>query len=163
MCDTCSRMTSRQPTSRYCFVCGRDNPLSLRVTWHNDAEARQVRATVQVAEEYNGYPGIVHGGIVSALLDETAGRALMLDGDYDRLWVTVRLAVTFRKPTPTATPLTLVGWVVRDTGRRSDAVAEVRLPDGTVTASAEVLLARPPEGMLTGWLEEKEHWRVEAE
>jgi hypothetical protein len=69
--------------------------------------------------------------------------------------------VTFRRPTPTATPLTLVGWVVRDTGRRSDAVAEVRLADGTVTASAEVLLARPPEGMLTGWLEEKEHWRVE--
>ena len=163
MCDTGRGMTGKQPTSRYCFVCGRDNPMSLHVTWRNDSETRQVRAVVAVPEEYNGYPGIVHGGIVSALLDETARRALIVDGDYERLWVTVRLAVTFRKPTPTATPLTLVGWVVRDTGRRSDAVAEVRLPDGTVTASAEVLLAKPPEGMLTGWLEEREHWRVEED
>lgn len=156
-------MRDRQPTSRYCFVCGRDNPKSLHVRWVNDREARQARATVSVAEEYNGYPGIVHGGVVSALLDETAGRALMLDGDYDRLWVTVRLTVTFRRPTPTRTPLTLVGWVVRDGARRSEAAAELRLPDGTVTASCEALIARPPDGMLDGWLEEREHWRVEEE
>lgn len=156
-------MSDRQPTSRYCFVCGRDNPKSLRARWVNDREARQVRATVTVAEEYNGYPGIVHGGVVSALLDETAGRALMLDGDYDRLWVTVRLTVTFRRPTPTGTPLTLVGWVVRDGGRRSATAAELRLPDGTVTAACEALIARPPEGMLDGWLEERAHWRVEEE
>ena len=52
-------MSDRQPTSRYCFVCGRDNPKSLRARWVNDRETRQVRATVSVAEEYNGYPGIV--------------------------------------------------------------------------------------------------------
>lgn len=156
-------MSNRQPTSRYCFVCGRDNPKSLHAHWTNDLEARCVRATVTVAEEYNGYPGIVHGGVVTALLDETAGRALMLDGDYDRLWVTVKLCVTFRRPTPTCTPLTLVGWVVRDGGRRSETAAEVRLPDGTVTASCEALIAKPPEGMLDTWLAEKEHWRVEEE
>jgi acyl-CoA thioesterase FadM len=85
----------------------------------------------------------------------------MAGGDYGRLWVTMRLTVTFRRPTPTGTPLEVVGWVVRDTGRRSETAAELRLPDGTVTASCEALIARPPEGMLDGWAEEREHWRVE--
>ena len=150
-----------QPTSRYCFMCGRDNPISLHVKWFNDQEAGKVRASVTVAEEYNGYPGIVHGGVVASLLDETAGRALMLDGDFSRLWVTANLNVTFRRPTPTATPLELLGWVERDSGRRTLAAAELRLPDGTVTASCRALIAKPPEGMLEGWSAEREHWRVE--
>jgi acyl-coenzyme A thioesterase PaaI-like protein len=142
-------------------MCGRDNPISLHVKWFNDGEAGRVRATVEVPEEYNGYPGIVHGGVVAALLDETAGRALMLDGDFTRLWVTANLNVTYRLPTPTATPLELVGWVERDSGRRTLAAAELRLADGTVTASCQALIARPPAGMLTGWESEREHWRVE--
>jgi acyl-coenzyme A thioesterase PaaI-like protein len=150
-----------QPTSRYCFMCGRDNPLSLHVKWFNDTDSGRVRATVVVPEEYNGYPGIVHGGVVAALLDETAGRALMLDGDFTRLWVTANLNVTYRAPTPTATALELVGWVERDSGRRTLAAAELRLGDGTVTASCQALIARPPAGMLTGWESEREHWRVE--
>ncbi len=150
-----------QPTSRYCFLCGRDNPASLHAHWYNDREAGKVRATVSVPEEYNGYPGIVHGGVVAALLDETAGRALMLDGNFDRLWVTANLSVTYRKPTPTATLLSLTGWVERDAGKRTLAAAELRLGDGTLTASCQALIARPPEGMLTGWEAEREHWRVE--
>ena len=150
-----------QPTSRYCFLCGRDNPLSLHVHWFNDPASARVSATATVPEEYNGYPGIVHGGVVAALLDETAGRALMLDGNFDRLWVTANLNVTFRRPTPTGTLLSLIGWVERDAGRRTLAAAELRLPDGTVTASCQALIARPPEGMLAGWEAEREHWRVE--
>ncbi|MBZ5587552.1 MAG: PaaI family thioesterase [Acidobacteriia bacterium] len=154
-------MSDAQPTSRYCFVCGRENPASLHVRWLNDRAARQVRAVVTVREEYNGYPGIVHGGVVSALLDETAGRALMVDGDFDRLWVTVKLEVAFRRPTPTGVPLTVVGWVERDNARRSQTAAEIRLADGTVTASCRALIARPPEKLLQGWLSEREHWRVD--
>jgi uncharacterized protein (TIGR00369 family) len=150
-----------QPTSRYCFLCGRENPASLHVHWFNDTEARRVRATVSVPEVYNGYPGIVHGGVVAALLDETAGRALMLDGDFGRLWVTANLNVTYRRPTPTQTPLDLAGRVERDAGKRTLAVAELRLPDGTLTASCQALIARPPEGMLAGWEAERVHWRVE--
>ncbi|TAM44127.1 MAG: PaaI family thioesterase [Acidobacteria bacterium] len=156
-------MSDVQPTSRYCFVCGRDNPASLGVRWRNDPGARQVRAVVTVREEYNGYPGIVHGGVVAALLDETAGRALMVDGDFERLWVTVKLEVTYRRPTPTGVPLTVVGWVEREDARRSTTAAEIRLPDGEVTARCKALIARPPETLLEGWLAEREHWRVDPE
>ena len=142
-------------------MCGRDNPASLHARWVNDREARQVRTEVTIREEYNGYPGIVHGGVVTALLDETAGRALMLDGDFDRLWVTVKLDIAFRRPTPTGVPLTVVGWVERDDARRSRTASEIRLADGTVTASCRALIARPPEVLLEGWLSEREHWRVD--
>ena len=154
-------MSDAQPTSRYCFVCGRDNPVSLGVRWRNDTDARQVRAVVTVREEYNGYPGIVHGGVVAALLDETAGRALMLDGNFERLWVTVKLEVTYRRPTPTGVPLTVIGWVEREDARRSMTAAEIRLPDGEVTARGKALIARPPEKMLGAWLAEREHWRAD--
>ncbi len=156
-------MSDVQPTSRYCFVCGRDNPASLRVRWRNDPAARQVRTLVTVREEYNGYPGIVHGGVVAALLDEAAGRALMLDGDFNRLWVTVKLEVTYRRPTPTGVPLTVVGWVEREAARRSMPASDIRLADGEGTARCKALIARPPEKLLEKWLAEREHWRVDPE
>lgn len=156
-------MSDAQPTSRYCFVCGRDNPASLGVRWRNDPGAKQVRAVVTVREEYNGYPGIVHGGVVAALLDETAGRALMVDGDFERLWVTVKLDVTYRRPTPTGVPLTVVGWVEREDARRSMTAAEIRLAGGEVTARCKALITRPPEKLLKKWLAEREHWRIDPE
>ena len=155
-------MSDAQPTSRYCFVCGRDNPASLHVRWVNDRETRQARALVTVREEYNGYPGIVHGGVVAALLDETAGRALMVDGDFERLWVTVKLN---RVPPSDAHRHAARAGRLGGAGdaRRSLTAAEVRLPDGRVTAWCQALIARPPEGMLEGWVAEREHWRVDPD
>ncbi len=150
----------KQPNSRSCFLCGRENPISLKVSWYNDPENRQVRATVTVPDDFNSYPGIVHGGVVAALLDETAGRAVMLDGDWSNLMVTLKLEVTYRRTTPTGTPLEVVGWVVRGGHRRAQVAGEVRLPDGTVTARCEALIVRPPEDVLAGWEAERAHWRV---
>lgn len=151
----------RQPTSRSCFLCGRDNPLSLKVRWDSDPEAREVRARVTVPELYNSYPGVVHGGIVAALLDETAGRAVMVDGDHDRLMVSIKLEVEYRRITPTATPLDLVGWIVRDGGSRAQVAAEIRLPDGTASARATALLVRPPAEVTARWEAERDHWFVD--
>ncbi len=113
-------MTERQPSSRSCFVCGRDNPVGLKMVWENHPEEGEIRSTVTVREEFNGYPGIVHGGILAAMLDETAGRAVLLEGGPDDLMVTAKLEVTYRRPTPTDTPLLVVGRVVsaRRSGRR---------------------------------------------
>jgi len=153
-------MDDRQPSSRHCFLCGRQNPIGLKITWVNDREARQIRARVVVPEHFNGYPGIVHGGIVAAILDETAGRALLLDGDADNLMVTVKLEVRYRKPTPTGQPLTAVGWVIRQTETRAQAASELRLEDGTVTAECEALLFRPSQEFFDRWEPEKAYWRV---
>ena len=151
---------NKQPSSRTCFLCGRQNAISLKINWHNDSETGQVRATVIVPEHFNGYPGIVHGGIVAAILDETAGRAILLDGDPDDLMVTLKLEVKYRRPTPTGQPLTAVGWVIRRTESRAQVAGELRLADGTITAQCEALIVRPSQEFFDRWEPEKKHWRV---
>lgn len=154
-------MTERQPSSRSCFVCGRENPYSLKMVWENHPAEGEIRSTVTVREEFNGYPGIVHGGILAAILDETAGRAVLLEGGPDDLMVTAKLEVTYRRPTPTDTPLRVVGRVVSRSERRAETQGEIRLPDGTVSARATVWLARPPKGILAGWEAERQYFKVD--
>jgi uncharacterized protein (TIGR00369 family) len=151
----------RQPSSRTCFVCGRENPMGLAARWTSDRGAGEVRATVEIPEHFNGYPGTVHGGILAALLDEAAVRTALLDGGFDDLMVTARLEVAFRRPTPTRTPIAVVARVTRRAGTRAQAEAEIRLPDGTVTARAEALLSRPPPEVAAGWEQERPWWRVD--
>jgi len=143
-----------------CFVCGLQNPIGLKLAFYQDAEADQVRAEITVPDEYQGYPGVVHGGIVSAILDEVAGRAIMLRRSDDDLMATLRLTVRFRRPTPTGTPLTALGWVERMGGVGARVAGEIRIPDGTVTADCEAVLADVPDQFYTSWEEEKVYWRV---
>jgi uncharacterized protein (TIGR00369 family) len=150
----------RQRSSRACFVCGRENEASLKATWYNDTEAQKVRATLTVPERFNGYPGIVHGGVVAALLDETAGRALLLDGNDGPLMVTLKLDVKYRLPTPTSQPVTLIGWVIHRSESRARVAAELRLADGSVAAQAEAVVVRPGEEFSKRWEAEKPFWRV---
>ncbi len=154
-------MPTRQPTSRSCFVCGRENPVGLKVKWDQHPEAGELRGTVTIPEHFNGYPGVTHGGVVAAILDETAGRTILIDGGFDDLMVTARLEVVYRRPTPTGVPLGVVGRLLRRVGARAEAEAEIRLPDGTVAARGTVLLARPPAEITERWAAEREHWRVD--
>lgn len=150
----------KQPASRTCFCCGRENETSLRMTWFNDTDAGKVRCTLSVPERFNGYPGVVHGGVVAAILDETSGRAVMLDGNFNRLMVTLNLQVTYRRPTPTNVPLEVTGWLVRDGASRAKVAGEIRLPDGTVTAECEAVVVKPPPEIFESWQAELPHWRV---
>jgi acyl-coenzyme A thioesterase PaaI-like protein len=154
-------MSKRQPSSRSCFVCGRENPVGLKVMWDQHPEAGEIRGEVTVAEHFNGYPGVVHGGIIGALLDETAGRTILMDGGFEDLMVTAKLEVVYRRPTPTGVHLELVGRLLGRSGARAEAEAELRLPDGTVTARATAVLARPPAEIVDRWAGEREHWRVD--
>jgi len=154
-------MSNRQPSSRSCFVCGRENPVGLKVRWVQHPEAGEIRGIVTIPEHFNGYPGVTHGGIVGALLDETAGRTILMDGGFDDLMVTAKLEVVYRRPTPTGVLLEVVGRHVKRRGTRAEAEAELRLPDGTVTARGTVLLARPPAEVAERWAAEREHWRVD--
>ena len=155
--------TRRQPSSRSCFVCGRENPIGLKVRWEQDEARGEVRGTLTLAEPFNGYPGVAHGGIVASVLDETAGRAILIDGGFEDLMVTARLEVVYRRPTPTGVPLTAVGRLVKREGGRAETQAELLLPDGTVSARAVVHLAKPPEAITDRWAAEREHWRVDED
>ena len=150
----------KQANSRGCFLCGLENDASLKMRWYEDHQARQVRSTVTVPGHFNGYPGVVHGGIVSAILDETSGRAVMLKSGKDALMVALKLEVRFRRPTPTNTPLTVIGWTIKQNTYRAQVAGEIRLPDGTLTAECKAIVVPPPKEILDKWEAEKPYWKV---
>jgi uncharacterized protein (TIGR00369 family) len=141
-------------------VCGVQNPHGLHLTFVDDG-ASTVRAEFSVPEQFNGYPGIVHGGIVATILDETSGRALLARGhELANLFVTLKMEIRYRRPTPTNTPLTAIGAIVKAGESRAVVHGEIRLPDGTVTAEAECVVARPPQEFADNWEAERPYWQV---
>ena len=58
----------KQPNSRMCFLCGIGNPIGLKLKFYTDDEGRCI-AHFRPRPEHQGYPGYLHGGIISALLD----------------------------------------------------------------------------------------------
>jgi len=149
----------QQPNSDHCFICGRNNPHGLYMIFYDDGE-NQVISDYTVSEDYQGYPGIVHGGIVAAMLDEAVGRVAMI-GDHHHFMMSVKLEVKYRHPVPTQTPLKIIGRIVKLRGRLGKAVGEVRLPDGTLVAEAAMTLADIPEALIAGVDLETLGWKVD--
>jgi uncharacterized protein (TIGR00369 family) len=153
-------VSRRQPSSRNCFVCGVQNPIGLKLQFVDDGD-RSVCAEVNVPDPYNGYPGVVHGGIIAAILDEVSGRALLARGhDLKNLFVTLKMEIRYRQPTPTNTLLTAVGNIVKASAARAVVHGEIRLLDGTVTAEADSIVARPPDEFAERWEPERPYWKV---
>jgi acyl-coenzyme A thioesterase PaaI-like protein len=126
-------------------VCGVANPGGLHLTF-TSPHPGEVRAEVTIAAEFQGYPGIVHGGIIAALLDEAAGRAFMTP-DLAEFFYTARLEVRYRRKTPVGQPLRLEGRAGTRSGRTAHATSALFAPDGELLAEADaVLVAAPPLG-----------------
>lgn len=123
----------KQPNSRYCFLCGLQNGKGLHLAFYQDDKNRVI-VHLTPDQEYQGYPGVLHGGIVSALLDETIGRALV---SRDIWAMTAELCVRFVRPVPLGQPITVIGEMVRLRSRTMEGRGEIRLADGTLAASAE--------------------------
>ncbi|HZP96639.1 MAG TPA: PaaI family thioesterase [Candidatus Limnocylindria bacterium] len=124
----------------WCFACGRANPYGLHLDFAVARDRAETRFTA--TREHSGYDGTVHGGIVTALLDETMGWAIFHQG----IWgVTGRLTVTFRHPVPVGEPLTVTGVVTKDGRRAVETHGEVVSADGTVLAEADALFLVMPE------------------
>jgi len=83
------------PSYESCYVCGQANPVGLHVRFfaHPGGE---VRADFDPREQYAGYDGIVHGGVISAFLDELTGWTVSLANSL--LAYTADLDVRFSKP-----------------------------------------------------------------
>lgn len=153
-------MRNPQPNSDFCFVCGRRNPHGLHMTFFDNG-VDEVYADYTVPAAYEGYPGLVHGGIVAAMLDEVVGRVSMI-GDHHHFMMTVRLDLKYRHPVPIETPLHLVGRIERLRGRLGKAVGELWLPDGAVAVEASLTLADVPQELLAGADPEELGWRIDA-
>jgi acyl-coenzyme A thioesterase PaaI-like protein len=136
----------KQASARNCFICGVDNQGGLQLRFY-EAEPGKIVADYTVPVRFEGYPGIVHGGIVAAMLDEVAGRTF-ISGDPPRFMVTAKMTVRYRKPVPIDQPLQLFGYAKQDKGRVALAAGEIRDMEGNLLAEADVMLASMPAGVV---------------
>lgn len=152
-------MPKPQPNSKQCFVCGVANPVGLKINFYENAEGETI-ADYTVPQEYQGYPGIVHGGIVAAMLDEVAGRAHMGDNEHPRFMYTARLVVRYRKHVPVGRPIHLVGKAGKMHGKLATAQGAIYDETGALLAESEALLVEVPMDELNQVDLEQIGWKV---
>lgn len=115
----------------YCFACGPDNPMGLHMTFSDEGEDYVCRWTPQ--PHHQGWSRILHGGLVSTLLDEVMTWRLVSRG---KKVVTAEITVRLKRPTPLDQELTIRGRLTSERRRYYETAGEIALPDGTVTATA---------------------------
>ncbi len=130
------KITGGQHISKPCLVCGIENQFGLKTSFFETGN-KEVIALFIAREEHQSYPGIAHGGVSAALLDEVIGRAIMILHDQNTFGVTVDLQVKYKKPVPLGVELKAIGRITKDNGRIFEGTGELYLPDGTVAVSAE--------------------------
>jgi uncharacterized protein (TIGR00369 family) len=121
-----------------CFICGKDNPIGFKAEFTINPERRRAETQVRIPEVYQGWQGITHGGIISALLDEICAQACMGSG---LMVVTSEIKIRYRASIPTGSQVTVIGEVVSK--RRKLVYVKGRLElEGKVMAEAEVIMYR---------------------
>ena len=108
-----------------CFVCGADNSRGLRLSFSYDQETRLVESRFSLHEDFNGWPGVAHGGIVASILDETAYYAIAQHGQQWAGGLTVNINLDYKAPTPLCQPLLAQAWVEKS--RRNLVYCQTRL------------------------------------
>ncbi|MBI3976265.1 MAG: PaaI family thioesterase [Armatimonadetes bacterium] len=127
-------MTEMSRTEAHrCFVCGPANPIGLHL--HFQEEGEGVAAEFVPGELYIGYEGLIHGGLIAAVLDDALANIWAWRGQPA---VTVRLSVRFRKPVRPGERLRVFAEPV---GARRAAMQRARgnvaREDGTVVADGD--------------------------
>ncbi len=123
-----------KPLKRYgqCFVCGDKNPVGLNVEFYY--ENGKAIGEYVVGDHFQGYKDILHGGILSTLLDEVMIKSILAQ---DILTVTCEIKVRFKKPVKIGQRLFLEGKPTGDKGKIILAQGEIKDEAGEVVASAE--------------------------
>jgi acyl-coenzyme A thioesterase PaaI-like protein len=123
--------------ARWCYACGDLNPIGLQLEFR--MEDGWSVADFVAQQPHQGYPGYVHGGVVSTLLDEAMGWAT-----YGKnIWaLTGKLDTRFREIVPTNELLTVRGHIEKDRGRTLEVIAELRDQFGKLLADSKGLMFR---------------------
>lgn len=111
----------------WCFVCGKNNPIGLKQTFSKEGD--EFVAYVSFPKELQGFGGIVHGGILSTLLDEVMAR--ILHSECIKA-VTGELNVRFIKPVMINTKMRFAAKIEEDMGRIVKTTAKATDESGEV-------------------------------
>lgn len=133
------KVIRKQNNSSRCFICGISNDKGLHTEFY-ELEDGTLAATAVARSFHQSYPGRVHGGVSTALLDETIGRAINIT-EPETWGVTVEINVRYKKPVPYDVPLLVTGKITENRSRLFSGEGRIILPDGStaVTATAKYM------------------------
>ena len=114
-----------------CFGCGKLNPIGLKMNFTRDGEA--LRAELTTDRAHQGWPGIVHGGILACLLDEAMSNVAYAEGVA---CLTASMQMRLRQPVRVEVPLVVTAMVTKKNRKLIETRAAVCLKDGTVIAES---------------------------
>lgn len=128
-----------------CFGCGPANLGGLQLEFFL-AEDHSVVCLPTVPHIFDGHAGVLHGGIVATLLDETMSKSVRARGFTA---MTRHMEVDYLRPVPSATPLRIEGRMTRSEGRKHWSEARILDGHGKVLAQSkglfvEVATSTPP-------------------
>jgi uncharacterized protein (TIGR00369 family) len=115
----------------YCFVCGKKNPIGLKLDFSFDGKT--IKTDFIPQKEHQGYFNIVHGGIISTLLDETMVKLAI---EMGMPAVTARMDIRLRKTLDVGKKITVQAEILRDTKKILEVHATAVTEDNVVVADA---------------------------
>ncbi len=152
-------MSIKQPNSRMCFLCGLENPVGLHLHLY-EVKPGVIETTYTAPDHFQGYPGVLHGGIVASILDEVCGRVHMgSDPAHPRFMFTAKLEVKYRKNVPINQPLKIIGKAGKSKGKAAEGWAGIYVND-ELLAEANALLVNVPESQFDTSSLDQLGWKV---
>lgn len=147
-----------------CFICGLENPIGLHLHIY-ELQPGVVESAYTAPDHFQGYPGVLHGGIVAAIVDEIAGRALMGSDPLDpRFMYTAKMEVKYRKNVPVGKPLQVIGRAGRSKTKSGEAWAGIYDAEtDELLAEGNVLLIDLPEDQIDRSRLSELGWKVYPE
>jgi acyl-coenzyme A thioesterase PaaI-like protein len=153
------QVTGKQPNSKMCLVCGLKNRFGLRSFFY-ELDSDELLAVFKPMAEHQSYPGRLHGGIATAILDETIGRAIMMKYTEEIWGVTLEFTIRFKKPIPLDEEVRVIGRITEDSNRSFEGTGEILLQDGTVAAEGWGKYIKLPLEKIADFDVEAQEWRV---
>jgi uncharacterized protein (TIGR00369 family) len=152
-------VTGKQNNSRMCFVCGMQNPFGLK-TYFYETDTGELIAIFKPAQNHQGYPGRLHGGIAAAILDETIGRTITI-GKGTEVWgVTLEFNIKYKKPIPLEQEIRVVARLKNENRKIFEAEGEIINPDGEIAATGHGKYMIMPIEKIGEFDREINMWRV---
>ena len=118
----------RVENNNHCFACGKENPFGLKVNPDISSDGKQVKIECTPPGHFQGWANVIHGGILSTLLDE----AITYVGiaSFGSPAVTAQLEIRFKKPAMTGHKLIVTAHRVKIGKRLIEAEAHIDSEDG---------------------------------
>ena len=115
----------------FCFGCGQNNAMGLKLRFTRDGDIIRTEFTPHTLHQ--GWPGLLHGGILGCLLDEAMSNIAYATGNT---CLTASIEIRLRQMVKVEVPLVVTAWITRHRKKLIETTGKVCLKDGTVIAES---------------------------